>query len=542
MSLRDLHTNYILPAPVNRMTAFVPFLVEDFFEDGPNGRQRRYLVSHVFEGFDRPPFGVGVEVLRWNGILIDAAVRLNGDRFAGSNTDARHARGVATLTVRPLMQSLPPDEERVLLDYRTPDGRQHELRVDWLVFAPSPATGAAELSDEVAVAQGVDAELELVQRARKVLYAPDVVDQEQRMARRGRAAATAGAGVTSSMPSVFEARDVSTPSGDFGYVRIRTFGVNDAGNFVAEFIRLVEQLSGDGLILDVRGNGGGLITAGEQLLQTLTPRSIEPTLYQLLNTPLNLQLCERLPFLRDWKESVRQSVRTGATYSRAFPITDPAAANAIGQRYHGPIVLITDALCYSTTDIFAAGFQDHATGVILGVDGNTGAGGANVWTHDLLSRFFPAADPASPYRPLPNGAGLRVSIRRTIRRGGHAGTPVEDLGVVPDIEHEMTRNDLLEQNVDLINRAGELLADMPVRGLDIDSVETSGGDLLVTVTTQNLDRLDIYSDQRPEGSLDVTDGSTEFSLPAGSTRVLELRGFDDRQLVAGRKRVVRIGG
>lgn len=31
-SIRDLHTNYLLPAPFNGMTAFLPFMVEDYIE------------------------------------------------------------------------------------------------------------------------------------------------------------------------------------------------------------------------------------------------------------------------------------------------------------------------------------------------------------------------------------------------------------------------------------------------------------------------------------------------------------------------------
>ena len=46
-SVRDLHTNYLLPAPFNEMTAFLPFMVEDYVDHG----KRRYLVSHVAEGF-----------------------------------------------------------------------------------------------------------------------------------------------------------------------------------------------------------------------------------------------------------------------------------------------------------------------------------------------------------------------------------------------------------------------------------------------------------------------------------------------------------
>src|SRR5262249_41825466 len=155
-----------------------------------------------------------------------------------------------------------------------------------------------------------------------------------------------------------------------GYLRIYTFNVQDAAEFIAEVVRLIELLPPNGLILDVRGNGGGLIYAGEQLLQIFTPRRIEPERLQFINTPLTLELCQRHRTdtgLGPWVDSIKQSVTSGATYSRAFPITPEDSCNAIGQRYVGPVVLVIDALCYSTTDIFAAGFQDHGIGPILGV-------------------------------------------------------------------------------------------------------------------------------------------------------------------------------
>src|SRR4026208_80491 len=45
--LRDLHTNYILPSPYATKTAFLPFLVEEFFD----GARRKYLVSKMLAGF-----------------------------------------------------------------------------------------------------------------------------------------------------------------------------------------------------------------------------------------------------------------------------------------------------------------------------------------------------------------------------------------------------------------------------------------------------------------------------------------------------------
>ena len=203
--------------------------------------------------------------------------------------------------------------------------------------------------------------------------------------------------------------------------------------FVTEFIRLVAALPQDGLIVDVRGNGGGVVLNGELILQLLTPRPINPEPVQFLNTPLNLKICQLngstspVVDLSPWVESMQQRFNA-AMYSAGFTISDPEACNAIGQKYFGPSVLVTDALCYSTTDICAAGFQDHEIGPVLGVDANTGAGGANVWTHSLLRTVFSGG---IGHAAAAGRIEMRVAIRRALRVGRRSGTPVEDLGVIP---------------------------------------------------------------------------------------------------------------
>ena len=118
-----------------------------------------------------------------------------------------------------------------------------------------------------------------------------------------------------------------------------------------------------------------------------------------------------------------------------------------------------------------------------------------VENRDLL-RVPSPADPDSPYESLPEGAGMRVSIRRTLRVGERSGTPVEDLGVQPDERYFMTRNDLLNSNEDLIRSAAEILSGLPRRQLDV-ATSSSGSTLNVEVTTRGLDRLDVYLDGRP---------------------------------------------
>jgi hypothetical protein len=553
-SLRDLHTRFLLPAPFAGMTAGLPLRIEEFFEDG----ERQYLVTEVTPGFIADPqFERGVVITHWNGIPMDRAVELNADRQAGSNPDARHARGVDTMAARDMGLSAPPDEDWVVLNYVATDGRKGEIRVEWLVSAPdlSPtAVDADSAEDPFSRALGIDIQTERIRRARKMLFAPEDMELERQVTQTfeargglkpGEAVPEPGMANVSTFPDKLQFRTVSTPHGEFGYIRIRSFDVGRAGldevdAFVAEVVRIVRLLPQNGLIVDVRGNGGGTIMAGERLLQIFTPKRIEPERLHFINTPLTVQLSMSDPGLEVWRKSIKQAIETGSAFSDGFPFStdEPENCNRLGQQYYGPVVLIIDGLCYSTTDIFAAGWQDHDIGPILGTDGNTGAGGANVWTHELLRRFLHGPD--SPIRPLPKGSAMRVAIRRTTRVGPRTGEPLEDLGVKPDPDkiHRMTRNDLLNANVDLIARAASILAGLlPVRALSVEVDQAADREVSVSTTTENISRLDAYIDGRPLLTLDVEDGQKTFDLPLDSPgrHTLELRGFDGKKLIAARR-------
>jgi hypothetical protein len=382
-------------------------------------------------------------------------------------------------------------------------------------------------------------------RARALIFAPVAVEQQYTDVPPELETQPVGEGgeATSTMPLVFRARSVRTTSGTFGHLRVFTFHVPQPEDFVAEFVRLLGLLPQEGLILDVRGNGGGNIVASECILQTLTPRRITPEPVQFICTPLNLEICRRHTqnpttkvSLGPWFPSMEQAVETGSIYSCAFPLTSEAQANEIGQRYFGPVVLVTDARCYSATDVFAAGFQDHAVGTVLGVDDNTGAGGANVWPHHLLRtlRNTPP-DPDTPYAALPKQADMRVSIRRTLRVGALAGTPVEDLGVRPDVRHELTRRDVLDGNLDLLDAAGALLAGRPVRRLGFTADLSEDGTLALALRLQGVDRVDVQVDGRPRGSYDVADGDCTLVVPGvAGARSVQAQGFFEGTLVAAR--------
>lgn len=534
--LRDLHTNYVLPDPYNAGVAFVPFRIEQCDENG----SRQYIVTQVATSVADPLFKPGVLVTHWNNVPIDRAVELNAEREAGSNPDARHSRGLESMTNRWMGMSLPPDEDRVTLRYRD-DTVERIIEFPWQVLVPDDAsTGIDLLADTGPQGRmlGVDVKAERQRRVLKLVFSPESVNLERRMAllANGKAPHATPAGVslssTSTMPDVFSTfRKVQTTYGDFAYVRLRTFNLNDDDAFLREFIRIVGLLPQTGLILDVRGNGGGLISAGERLLQLLTPRAITPARFHFINTPVNQRLCELNDFISPWTESIKQAVESGATLSQGFALLPEERYNDIGQKYQGPVVLIIDSLCYSTTDIFTAGFRDHEIGMILGTSGNTGAGGANVWTHDLLRQLWPGSD--SPFKATPRNVSFRVAMRQTTRVGRHSGVPIEDLGVTPDAIHPMTRNDILHENADLIEHAARLLAQMPSFSLVAKIKRRSASHIRVEATSRKLTRVDATLNGRPVATFDVSDGAQILEVPQGTSgTVLGLRGYHDEHLVA----------
>lgn len=533
-SVRDLHTNYLLPEPFTGKIAFLPFLIEHYADQ----QGSHFMVTHVTEGFSASGFKPGAEITHWSGIPISDAVDLNAARFAGSNTAARRSRGVQSLTVRPLRIHLPPFEEWVTVSYIGEDGTKRELRENWRVVENLPAFVDADTVSAAVLFQGLDLEADETSRAKVLLFAPRVVAQEQAIKAAQPAPGLRSGEVATTMPRVFKAQEVQTSFGPLGHIRIFTFEGDDPIAFVEEFVRLIGQLPEQGLIVDVRDNGGGDIRAAEFTLQVMTPRRITPEPVQFLNTPLNLRICHNhqkdagLTNLGAWVPSMEQAVEIGSVFSSAFPISPEDGANAIGQQYFGPVVLVINARCYSATDFFAAGFQDHQIGPVLGTDEKTGAGGANVWTHRTLTSLL-QGDTATPYMPLPKGASMRVAMRRSVRVGVQSGTPVEDLGVTPEVLHEMTRRDLLQNNADLFERAGQLLKGLTPHVVSITDAAPVDGALQLKVKTTNINRVDVYLDQRPCASVDVADGQADVTVPnAASAQTARVDGFADGQLVA----------
>jgi hypothetical protein len=543
ISLRDAHTFYGLPEPFSTAVAYLPFSLSSYVEGGV----RHFAVTSIVPGFDHATFRELVEVTAWNGMPMERAVERAADMAPGPNPAARFKRGLARLTMQSLKHSVAPDEEWVVVEYIPPaePANKRALLVPWYVMSGTVAphktsTCATSTSD-----------------SQQMLLHSQALLQGSELPAPVMSYATANAGAPppgqSLMPDVLEFQrtggvpgridpallvDAQNPAKRFGYIRIKTF---DAGSqqFFREFQRILdtemERGAPDGLILDVRSNPGGVIEAGERILQLLTPNTIHPAQFHFINSSLIQRVMSNVDALdlaargewQPWVGGSAEAVSGGSEITNGRPLTAPELANGTGQRYHGPVTLIIDALAYSATDIFCAGFQDNRVGTVIGVDANTGGGGASRWLHTELMAHVKGT-PGLDLDPLPMSASMALASRRSMRVRANAGVALEDAGARCDLLHAVTRNDLLKADCELLAFACSHLGSQPAYQLQIVSAVLSDRGVVTCLATRNLSRVEFFLDGNPQGACSAEENLTFVVSVAGlpgDPQELRVRGY-----------------
>ena len=362
--------------------------------------------------------------------------------------------------------------------------------------------------------------------------------------------------------------DPDYPQKRFGYVRIRKFfGIDsfDSDELPDEFGRILARLNHvapDGLILDIRGNPGGDIEAAERMLQMLTPHKITPCRFHFARTPAILKVIKQLGRNKRRLDKVTSDeslrIENAITEFTAWldersrkagkrqrltvgqPLTERSSANDVGQVYKGPVVLLVDARTYSAADIFAAGFQDHEIGPIVGVDPNTGGGGANVWSHTELIDNVPSGS-LMGLQPLPTGLMMSVAIRRARRIGRSKGVDIEDRGVKADVIHPVTLPDLMAGNRSVVQSCRAFLAGRDKFPMEISALRVGPEAINVTVKcATDIERVtftvdDQLADERKVGPSSEVSVVLARTQTARSARQMSIHGYRDTgQVVAFR--------
>lgn len=574
--VRDAHTLYGLPSPFRGAVAFLPFQMRYYVD--PAGRH--YVVTKVMSGFDHEQFRPGAEITRWGGAPVDLYIQAIAGRLPGGNTDAHFTRGVFHSTLRPLTFCQPPSANElpaIVLEYTPPGSTEtRSIRIPWGVatgfdlghgfppgaFSMSSALEHSNAWCSVLHSPPTAAPTPAMQPTHPVSPAAAALSLKSRVPEAFEMQFTGGAqreGVID--PANLVAGNGLNAASQFGYIKIKKFSdgstVGNTGAIVDEFKRilgLMDQVAPDGLILDVRANPGGDVHAAEQMLQMLTPGKITPARFHLANTPAVVQilrnivalaalppgqrglsaedesrLTDAMTDLNSWLDDGKnQPLPEGQRVTSGQTLTESGIANVIGQVYQGRVVLLIDALTYSAAEIFAAGFQDHAIGTVIGMDHNTGGGGGNVWKHsDLLRMLGPVSGLA--LEELPLDATMSVAIRRLSRVGFFPGTWVEDVGVKADLPYiPDSADDLISDYPGLIRLACDTLLQMPKFRADVVKFAVQrDGSVKLDLATTNIDSIDVFLDGQLTIEKHQVSRSPDGSATAQSLTVPGIPGTSD---------------
>lgn len=440
---RDLHLNYTFPEPHGRYTSFLPLTFartagnSNFFEARVSAVNKAVFARFV--PGQRVP-AIGDELIAYNGGSVGEAAWKLSTVGQGANLYGAFGRALQAMTVRShCLQEVPCENEATLcLRAHRPDGKGecYTITLPWLVKWGGTV------------------------RQEKVFVSP----QEEY----GAFIRENGLENRSSLPANPSAEPALTwgkiknEDGNFGYLKLTSFSTATGIEGTVNEIRrlLIDELADtDGLVFDVRSNGGGAAMLAESLPQLFTPSTIQPTHSRLLNSDLNHRLFSETDwhiFSPEKKDALDEVKGKSCSHTRPVLNMPQAMANQLGQAYYKPVAVLANADSYSATDFFTCGMQDNGAGVIFGEDPRTGAGGAQVLSHAEFVQFgLPDV-----FKPLPKGHAMRVSWSQGMRSGLHAGDIIEDDGCSADVDISRTAQDLITGGEDQLKKITRHLAKM----------------------------------------------------------------------------------
>ncbi len=440
---RDLHLNYNFPSPYRDYKSFLPVT---FTRTAGRGNYFQVRVSAVNEelftefapGMRVPE--VGDELIIYNKQSIWQAVKERLPLSMGANFYGGFTRVLGIMTYLNHKRYLVPEENEVTLVLK-PYGKRHHRKykitlpwiAEWTEEEPTRMMRQMDKKEDRFSPKLLDLAVDDWQKEYNSFLKQNNLEPISAFPSNPSGEPTLTWGI------------IDNKRGHFGYLRLESFVPANGVDFTVSEVRrlLIEELADtDGLIFDVRNNGGGYISLADMLPQLFKKTDAEVLKSRLLNTDLNNRIFNESVLGEllepEWKQVVNDAAGTGNTYTEGAVFTYDNQANGMGQAYYKPVAVLSNARSYSATDMFTSAMQDNVAALIYGEDPTTGAGGANVIEHGFFNYYVP-----NEFEALPGNHEMRVSWRQTVRFGQNEGDIIEDYGCYADKDVSQTAKDVV---------------------------------------------------------------------------------------------------
>ena len=221
-----------------------------------------------------------------------------------------------------------------------------------------------------------------------------------------------------------------------GYVRLRSFFSYAIVDEVEQAVRTMQDAGVRGIVLDLRGNGGGYIEASVQIMRRLMPGGAIYRMVERNAEPSVRDLCSPAPASRN-----RAAILSGRDVSA------PTASSAADDGCDGeamltvPLAVLVDERSASSSEILAAAVQENHAGRLFGTI-----------THGGLA--------ASLIVPLTDGSALQLGYAQMLSGEGRR---INRVGVRPDEVVDLRLEDLWSGTDPQLARAVAYLQDAGAR-------------------------------------------------------------------------------
>jgi len=473
LDLRDPHQSYQLPRPFSCLRTFIPIemgfasfvpfdrriVVKDISVEKLKNETLKTLLKESLSQLKH-----GDIVTKMNGEDVWTALNEAAIYGGGSNLDAFLYEGLFMLTyvsqrTRPL-----PIEDNLKLTIQTAQGEQ-EIEIPYLVKTSKACLEENSKSRPLFTHEG-GAPVSTTQMGSKPKplftrshpFSNDFhTDSARKRTRLQARSMNLGNYQKSAEPTVGSAL-VEVRGNYYGYLRIEEFTPEkDIETAQSEIERIVTEFDSktEGLIIDVRGNPGGVY--GDYLTQFFSSIPVEAQVEDIRASELNELMLEKMDsstedeWLRSYLVSVKKARAEGRKFTERLPINKIEYLNEKGRKYTKPVILLADPSCYSYCDYFSTSMQDHQAAEIWIENGaHTGGGGASVSSYEGFSKVLPELLP-----PLPQEQDMGIAFSSGYRTGKKAGVPIENLGADADHVYHTSFRDLKENDADLLEALGQ---------------------------------------------------------------------------------------
>ncbi len=440
--IRDLHTTYQLPSPYLCYRTLLPVEFKEVM--GLDG-EKVIAVKTITEEADvlklvgtlRPQ--VGDVLISYDGSPVENVLAAFAPFTAGANPASSRRISVSQLGFRSQKYSVIPAKDTVELTLRSRFGKIYTTTLPWIskentiCTAPKPQT--------LSIPKNNMAENDYQNDLNRLFRQQEKPKSSNK---------DFNSELKKSADPILSSRIIENEFGRFGLFRLESFVPEKISSteLVLEFKKILqtEFADTDGVIIDLRDNGGGYIDIAEGLVELFTPKNIAPLGFRLRATAANTYYLKNSSDANAFYQAILAATQAGAPFTANLPLNSVETMNKLGQSYFKPVALLNNAGCYSSCDMFSAQMQDHAAAVVFGEDPNTGAGGAN--NVQLAAVLKSLGDHPGPFQKMPSGQNIGFAWRQSIRVGVNAGKLIEDVGVIADFQAPAGIADLYTRSED----------------------------------------------------------------------------------------------